>query len=44
MVSLNDLLRARERNWAEERHRERVLRLRFLPALRARQREITEVS
>ena len=30
MVSLNDLLRARERNLDEERHRERVLRLRVL--------------
>jgi H+/Cl- antiporter ClcA len=30
MVSLNDLLRARERNLHEERHREQVLRLRVL--------------
>jgi CBS domain containing-hemolysin-like protein len=30
MVSLNDLLRARERNLEEERHRERVLRLHML--------------
>jgi CBS domain-containing protein len=29
MVSLNDLLKARERNLEEERERERVLRLRF---------------
>jgi chloride channel protein, CIC family len=44
IVSLRDLLHARERNWAEERRRERVLRLRLHPALRARQREMTEVS
>ena len=44
IVSLRDLLHARERNWAEERRRERVLKLRILPALRSRQREMTEVS
>ena len=44
IVSLRDLLHARERNWAEERRRERVLKLRILPALRARQREMTEVD
>ena len=43
IVSLRDLLRARERNWAEERRRERVLKLRILPTLRSRQREMTEV-
>jgi hypothetical protein len=30
MVSLNDLLKARTRNLAEERDRERVLRIRYL--------------
>jgi chloride channel protein, CIC family len=30
MISLNDLLKARTRNVDEERHRERVLRIRFL--------------
>jgi CBS domain-containing protein len=44
MVSLQDLLQARERNWAEERRRERVLRLRILPALRSRQRETSDVG
>ncbi len=44
LVSLRDLLRARERNWEEERRRERVLKLRILPALRSRQREMTEVG
>ncbi|MDP8990845.1 MAG: hypothetical protein M3N41_12300 [Acidobacteriota bacterium] len=29
LVSLEDLLRARTRNLAEERHRERVLRIRL---------------
>ena len=31
MISLTDLLRARTRNLEEERHRERVLRLRLFP-------------
>jgi hypothetical protein len=30
MISLRDLLQARARNLTEERHRERVLRMRFL--------------
>ena len=34
MISLNDLLKARGRNLAEERHRERVLHLRLLFPLR----------
>jgi hypothetical protein len=38
------LLRARERNWAEERRRERVLRMRMLLPLRSRQREMSEVG
>lgn len=44
IVSLRDLLQARERNWAEERRRERVLRLRILPTLRSRQRETSDVG
>jgi CIC family chloride channel protein len=44
LVSLRDLLRARERNWAEERRRERVLRMRMLLPLRSRQREMSEVG
>jgi CIC family chloride channel protein len=43
-VSLRDLLRARERNWAEERERERIIRVRLLPWLRSRQREMAEVG
>jgi len=43
IVSLRDLLQARERNWAEERRRERVLRLRILPTLRSRQRETSDI-
>jgi CIC family chloride channel protein len=43
LVSLRDLLRARERNWAEERQRERVFRLRrFVPA-RAPEPEPAEI-
>ena len=34
MVSLNDLLKARTRNLAEERQRERVLKLRYLLPVR----------
>jgi len=34
MISLADLLRARTRNLEEERHRERVLRLNFIPRKR----------
>jgi CBS-domain-containing membrane protein len=34
LVSQFDLLRARDRLLAEERHRERVLRLRVLPSIR----------
>jgi H+/Cl- antiporter ClcA len=44
IVSLRDLLQARERNWEEERRRERVLRLRILPALRSRQHETSDVG
>lgn len=44
MVSLRDLLQARERNWAEERRRERVLRLRILPYRRSPEREVREVG
>jgi CBS domain-containing protein len=35
LVSLRDLLQARERNWAEERQRERVLRVRLFAPARA---------
>ncbi|HEU5375022.1 MAG TPA: chloride channel protein [Ktedonobacteraceae bacterium] len=38
MISLNDLLKARVRNLEEERHRERVLRLRLLAPLRHREK------
>jgi H+/Cl- antiporter ClcA/predicted transcriptional regulator len=44
IVSLNDLLRARERNLEEERHRERVLRLRFFQPLREQPKETTSVN
>jgi CIC family chloride channel protein len=44
IVSLNDLLRARERNLEEERHRERVLRLRFFRPLREQPQETTSVN
>jgi CBS domain-containing protein len=44
LVSLRDLLRARERNWAEERQRERVIRVRLPQRLRARQREMAEAG
>jgi chloride channel protein, CIC family len=38
MISLNDLLKARSRNLEEERHRERVLRLRLLTPQRNREK------
>ncbi|MGH2510606.1 MAG: CBS domain-containing protein, partial [Ktedonobacteraceae bacterium] len=38
MISLNDLLKARSRNLEEERHRERVLRLRLLTPQRDREK------
>jgi chloride channel protein, CIC family len=44
IVSLRDLLRARERNWEEERRRERVLRLRLHSGTRSREHEMTEVG
>jgi CIC family chloride channel protein len=43
LISLRDLLRARERNSAEERERERVIRVRLLPRLRARRETATPV-
>jgi CIC family chloride channel protein len=39
LISLRDLLLARERNWAEERDRERVLRVRLFSPAGARQPE-----
>lgn len=44
LVSLRDLLRARERNWAEERQRERVIRVRLIPKSRARQGKIRQAG
>jgi CBS domain-containing protein len=35
MISLRELLQARARNLTDERHRERTLRVRFLPRIRA---------
>lgn len=39
MVSLNDFLRARSRNLEEERHRERVLTVRFFGPAEAREKQ-----
>jgi CBS domain-containing protein len=46
MVSLNDLLRARERNLAEERTRERVLRMRLFAPRRSRvpEEDVEEIA
>ena len=43
LVSLRDLLQARERNWAEERQRERIFQIRRFTPARANQPEPVEM-
>ena len=43
LVSLRDLLQARERNWAEERQRERIFQIRRFTPAQASQPEPVEM-